>query len=267
MKKEYLNICLFVLHSWVKRNKEKDWLTIGVRRLCFSLTPLLVISVIQIGHKCWTRNNYVLRAPFLNGATPSQWFSPNFKSPPYWRYSEVAWAIKRWFYVPLFRHFTISASPQLFGTSKNPDKLNAEGLTWSPGAPPIDTFPPPFWVSLPEPRLCSWDREVAAQTQIMIIINWNQLSFGITFSISEDWNRNRKVDWNAFSLVIVTSCSKSKGKTTFKIKVKSTCAVFSCANRWTKWLLFFGSRLEKEPKDTTLESPSLREVVVCRARP
>lgn len=119
MKKGYLNICQFVIHSWLKRNKKKqNWLTVGICRLSFSLTPLLVISVIQIGHKCWSRNNYVLsRVPFLNCATPSQWFSPNFKSPPYWRHSVVV-CLSNWILIFLFRHLTLNVSTQLFGKSK-----------------------------------------------------------------------------------------------------------------------------------------------------
>lgn len=86
---EYMSICdTFTIKE---KQRKKIGLTIGVCGLSFSLTPLLVISEIQSGHKCWPRNNYVLsRAPFLNCAPPSQRFHSNFKSPPDRRLSGVA---------------------------------------------------------------------------------------------------------------------------------------------------------------------------------
>lgn len=51
------------------------------------------------------------------------------------------------------------------------------------------------------------------------------------------------------------------------MQIHSTCAVRSCADRWTKRLLFCRSRLEKVPNDTTWERPSSRDSAVRRARP
>lgn len=68
------------------------------------------------------------------------------------------------FEVSFFKHFTESTTTVF------------ANLTCSPGAPPTDTSQPASSASLPEPQLCSWDHEEAAQQWN----KWNQIQFGLS---------------------------------------------------------------------------------------